>query len=83
MRIFTHPPANPLLGGVPFRAGWVNLRYTTSINLLKSIHSRLEGFSYGVYPPRPFGHPSWEGICQWGVAIGVWNEIDRNSPRNH
>jgi hypothetical protein len=63
---FNQPPrANPLLGGVPDRAGWVNLRDTTSSNLLRSIHSTLEGFSWGVYPPCPEGHPSQEGICLW------------------
>ncbi len=47
---------------VPDRAGWVNLRYPTPNNPLKSIHSGLEGFSYGGYPPRPEGHPCLEKV---------------------
>jgi hypothetical protein len=78
VRIFTHPHENPLLGGVPDRAGWVNLRYPTPSNLLKSIHSGLEGFSCGGYPPRPEGiHPDLEGIFTHRLFVGC--EIDRTN----
>jgi hypothetical protein len=45
---------NLLLGGVPKGAGWVNLRHNTPSNLLRSIHSGLEGIlSAEAYAHNP------------------------------